>query len=229
LSIGWLGVLADEAAGRPLILNIPPGTHCPSQSLHFDLVQPSADMSDRLLTARGTIVRVGDNVSLTRFVIEGAAGTPLVVGTMRNALLPNGFDPATMLTPEAEPVGAAGDRSNLQSLLGTVLREQGAGHVRLEWTPRPQFGNPVGSVHGGVHVALADVALTAAVTTERPNWVLLGLDVSYHRPILLNGGRVSIEAAALHGGRKSVVAEATVRAHSGKALTTARATFVPEA
>jgi uncharacterized protein (TIGR00369 family) len=235
-SLGWLGVVADEAAGRPLIRYIPQGTLCPNISLHLDLVQPPAGTDGSKFTARGKVARVGDRVTLTEFVIDGETGTPLVVGSMRNVRLPTAYVPTAdvptaLLSDGADPdpSATAAGLPDLGSLLGAEVEMRDvAGRAVLSWAPETIHANPVGSVHGGVHVALADVALSAAVTgkVDQGDWTMIGVDMAYHRSIRLDGGPVSVTAAVLHAGRTSAVAECAIREADSRLLTTARATFV---
>jgi uncharacterized protein (TIGR00369 family) len=82
-------------------------------------------------------------------------------------------------------------------------------------------------VHGGLHTALVDAAMTAALggIAGAADMTLLSLDLTFHRPIPVGEWPVSVSASVLQHGRRSASVEACIGAPTGKALTTARGTF----
>jgi uncharacterized protein (TIGR00369 family) len=113
------------------------------------------------------------------------------------------------------------------TLLGMSVESAADGRATLTFTPGERHANPFPVVHGGLHTALVDAAMTAALAglAGGAEMTLLSLDLTYHRPIPVGDGPVTVTAAVLHRGRRSALAEAGVVAPNGKALTTARGTF----
>ncbi len=99
------------------------------------------------------------------------------------------------------------------ALLGmTVLAvDRAAGTVRLRFTPKPEFGNPMGNVQGGFIVAmLDDAAALAAIVTSGTRIAVptIELKASFFgpaklgAPLLCRGALHQARPAhRLHGGR----------------------------
>jgi uncharacterized protein (TIGR00369 family) len=238
LSLGWFGVLADAMGGRPVAFSLPPGHGLSTVSMHLDLVRPPADADRYALAGEGRLLELGRSWGLSALTITGARSRVLAVGTVRFLVYPmadaSEHFPANGSTTHtsggtASEVGdasrpAAGD---LITLLGMTVESAIDGQATLTLTPAAGHANPFPIVHGGLHTALIDAAITAALASlpGGPEMTLLSLDLTYHRPIPVDGVPVSVTATVLHRGRSSVLAEATISGPNGKALTTARGTF----
>ncbi len=220
VSLGWFGVLADTMSGRGVACALPPGMSLSTVTMHQELVAlPSVD-DCAAVTASGRVVSMDEGWALGRFTVRGAGDRPLVVGTARFMLHPEARD--TVAGP-AYPVSLDYRHRDLAFRLGLEVEHVGDGRAELSWTPRPRHANPYPIVHGGLHAALADAALSRAVGD--PGLTLLTLDLSFHRPIPIDGAAVTVEGRTLHGGRRTALAEGAVRAASGKPLTSARGSF----
>jgi uncharacterized protein (TIGR00369 family) len=101
--------------------------------------------------------------------------------------------------------------------------------------PRPRLRKPetewhynaLGTVHGGVLATLADNALGAAVYTRLPagtGYTTQGLTITFLRPVTVDTGRIRCEATAVHVGRRSAYATATVTDLTGRLLAHATTT-----
>lgn len=98
------------------------------------------------------------------------------------------------------------------------------GHVRLAFTPQEFHYNPLGSVQGGVYGVLLDAAFGFAVHTRLPAGVAytsLDLSVKFLRPVTVEGGDVTAEAAVVHLGRRTALAEGRITDARGRILATA--------
>lgn len=226
-SLGWFGVLADAMGGRPVAFSLPDSESLSTVSMHLDLVRPPTVPDLSALAGAGRLLELGRSWGLSTLTVTGADSRVLVVGTVRFLTYPmaegsgrsraNGAEPAL---PAPAPVVRDG---NLMTLLGLSVESATDGAATLTFTPERTHANPFPVVHGGLHTALVDAAMTTAL--DGPAMTLLSLDLTYHRPIRVGGGPVSVTARVLERGRRSALVEAGVLAADGKALTTARGTF----
>jgi acyl-CoA thioesterase len=81
---------------------------------------------------------------------------------------------------------------------------------------RPEAGNSLGDIHGGIIAAIADAAMGLTAYALNFRLVTLELNINYLAPVKL-GERLTAEGRAIHTGRKTVVAEAGLY-NSGKKL-----------
>ena len=89
------------------------------------------------------------------------------------------------------PVAASVDPRNVfasvpfMQLLGVRREFSDGGRARLVLEARPEFGNVIGAVHGGVIVTLLDVVMASAAVSRRNferTAVTLNLDSSFIEP-----------------------------------------------
>ncbi|TDD39462.1 PaaI family thioesterase [Actinomadura sp. KC06] len=105
------------------------------------------------------------------------------------------------------------------ALLGMTAESLEPGRVVFALTPRTDFSNPLGIVHGGILSTLLDSAMGCAVHTALPDgagYTTLELSVNFVRPVPLEGGRLVCEGTTVHVGRKLATAEGRVRNEDGK-------------
>lgn len=90
-----------------------------------------------------------------------------------------------------KPVAASADPRNVfaavpfMQLLGVRREFSEGGRARLVLEARPEFGNVIGAVHGGVLVTLLDVVMASAAVSHRDferTAVTLNLDSSFIEP-----------------------------------------------
>jgi uncharacterized protein (TIGR00369 family) len=90
-----------------------------------------------------------------------------------------------------KPVAASADPRNVfaavpfMQLLGVRREFSEGGRARLVVDARPEFGNVIGAVHGGVIVTLLDVVMASAAVSRRNferTAVTLNLDSSFIEP-----------------------------------------------
>lgn len=104
--------------------------------------------------------------------------------------------------------------------MAPVEAEEGRAVFAAE--PGEEFYNPIGVVHAGFAMTLADSALGCAVQTSLPAgraYTTLETKVNMVRPIHASTGRVLATATVLHSGRTTATAECAVTAaETGKLL-----------
>lgn len=226
LSLGWLGTLADATAGRPLLLALPADRGCRTVNIRLDAAGAPLCPGD-LVTARGEVLDVGSDFALGRSTLRASDGALLAVATARFAVVPEAD------SAPGDAAGEAGDgprAGTLAELLEVREERVTPGEVALSLVPGPRLANQYGVVHGGMHVALADLGLTAAAgsvgagsATVRPTPA--DLTVVYHRPIPVDGARLVLRATVERHGRRVTIAAATVTSADGRLLTSAYGTL----
>jgi uncharacterized protein (TIGR00369 family) len=131
-------------------------------------------------------------------------------------------------------------RSPVSETLDMHLVEFGRGEAVYEMAARPELGNPLGVIQGGVTTALADAAMAAATTTtlsdeeiQREAITTIDIFARLIRPV--DAGKVErlrAEAKVVRAGGRLVWTEADVLADgepAGKfAATGIRVTFDPQ-
>jgi uncharacterized protein (TIGR00369 family) len=110
-------------------------------------------------------------------------------------------------------------------LLGIVVTHREAGRARLEVELRPELLNSMHDAHGGVVMALADVALAvAAMPLEGParGAITVDLSVTFVGP---GRGRLVAEGRCLRAGKELAFSEGEVRDAGGNLVAKALGTF----
>lgn len=110
-------------------------------------------------------------------------------------------------------------------LLGWKALHVEPGHVRVEYTAREDFYNPVGSVQGGMLAAMLDETMgPAAVTLMGPNEITTTLEmkISFIRPA--TAGKLVAEGRVVHKGRSVVFMEGSLSTEDESLVATATAT-----
>ncbi len=104
-------------------------------------------------------------------------------------------------------------------LLGLSMDEIEHGHVVMSVITRPDFANPLGTLHGGICATLLDSAMGCAVhTTLEPGvgYGTLELKVNYIRSVPVDGVQLIASAQTIHVGRKTATAEGRVHDPDGR-------------
>jgi uncharacterized protein (TIGR00369 family) len=101
------------------------------------------------------------------------------------------------------PVGVA-------ELLGMSVVELEEGRVVFGTRSGPAFGNPLGTLHGGITATLLDSAMGCAVQSALPagvGYTTLDLNVTYLRAVALDGVDLGAEGRVVHLGGRVATAE----------------------
>ncbi len=103
--------------------------------------------------------------------------------------------------------------------LRPVLAERG--RVMFLSTPRAEFLNPMGTVHGGYAMTLLDTALACAVHSTLAvgqTYTTLEVKANFVRAILPDMGELTVEATILSAGRRIGTSDAKITDAQGRLL-----------
>ncbi|MEU1180252.1 PaaI family thioesterase [Streptomyces sp. NPDC005820] len=123
--------------------------------------------------------------------------------------------------------GRLGDTPSIGRLLGMRFDEVEHGRIVLSLDTRPDFANPLGTVHGGIAATMLDSALACAVHTTLPagtGYTTLELKVNYIRPARTDGQTLTAEGTVVHAGRRTATAEGRVVDEEGRLIAHATTT-----
>ena len=113
-------------------------------------------------------------------------------------------------------------------LVGIDLLEVDDGRTLFGFTPDAAFDNAQGAVNGGVLAVLADFAVSTSLMTRLPLGPTVSttnLNVTYVRPVPVDGPVLRAEGRVLHLGRTLAHTEATVVDDQGRRYLHATATL----
>lgn len=119
------------------------------------------------------------------------------------------------------------DTPSIGRLLGMRFDEVDHGHVVMSVETRPDFSNPLGTVHGGIAATLLDSVVGCAVHTTLPagvGYTTLELKVNYVRAVQTNGETLTATGSVIHVGRRTATAEGKVVDGRGKLIAHATTT-----
>jgi uncharacterized protein (TIGR00369 family) len=105
------------------------------------------------------------------------------------------------------------------TLIGLSIDEVEHGRVTMSLLTRPDFANPLGTLHGGICATLLDSAMGCAVHTTLDSGVGYGtleLKINYIRSVPVEGVKLTASAQTIHVGRKTATAEGRVHDPDGK-------------
>lgn len=108
---------------------------------------------------------------------------------------------------------------NIGRMLGMQLEEVEFGSVSFSLVTRPEFANPLGTLHGGICATLLDSVLGCAVHSILEPGIGYGtleLKVNYVRAVPTNGERLVATGQVLHPGRRVSTAEGKVVDSQGR-------------
>ncbi|MGW6979793.1 PaaI family thioesterase [Streptomyces sp. NPDC054932] len=119
------------------------------------------------------------------------------------------------------------DIPSIGRLLGMRFDEVELGRIVVSLDTRPDFANPLGTVHGGIAATLLDSAMGCAVHTTLPagvGYTTLELKVNYIRAAQTDGRTLTAEGTVIHAGRRTATAEGKVTDDRGKLIAHATTT-----
>ncbi|MFB9838950.1 PaaI family thioesterase [Actinoallomurus acaciae] len=112
-----------------------------------------------------------------------------------------------------------GRMTGIGSLLDMTVETLEPGRVVFALRTRPDFGNPLGTLHGGVCSTLLDSAMGCAVHASLPEgagYTTLELKVNFVRPVRLDGVRLRCEGTTIHLGGRIATTEGRVTDEEGR-------------
>jgi uncharacterized protein (TIGR00369 family) len=122
---------------------------------------------------------------------------------------------------EYPPIGA---------FVGFTLTKVEKGYLEAVGTPTAAHYNPLGVVHGGFSSTVMDLALGLVSVTTMPSMenhvTTADLTLRYLRPIFASTGQMTVAASVLHAGKRTIVAEASLRDADQKLYTLAQSTLL---
>ncbi|MFI2758921.1 PaaI family thioesterase [Streptomyces echinatus] len=119
------------------------------------------------------------------------------------------------------------DVPSIGRLLGMRFDEVAHGRIVISLDTRPDFANPLGTVHGGIAATLLDSAMGCAVHTTLPvgtGYTTLELKVNHIRAARTDGQTLTAEGTVIHAGRRTATAEGKVLDDQGKLIAHATTT-----
>ncbi|GLY82727.1 hypothetical protein Airi02_006580 [Actinoallomurus iriomotensis] len=132
----------------------------------------------------------------------------------------------TVIEEDAVPTGLDqlkalldGRVTGIGSLFGMTVETLEPGRVVFTLRTRPDFGNPLGTLHGGVCSTLLDSAMGCAVHASLPDgagYTTLELKVNFVRPVRLDGVGLRCEGTTIHLGGRIATTEGRVTDEEGR-------------
>ncbi|GGS32922.1 PaaI family thioesterase [Actinokineospora fastidiosa] len=108
---------------------------------------------------------------------------------------------------------------NIGSFLGMRVERLEEGDVAFSLPTRPEYANPLGTLHGGICATLLDSVMACAVHSRLPAGVGYGtleLKVNYVRAVPADGGLITAAGTTVHVGRSTATAEGRVTDAEGR-------------
>jgi uncharacterized protein (TIGR00369 family) len=110
--------------------------------------------------------------------------------------------------------------TGIASLLDMSLEVLEPGRVVFTLETRPDFGNPLGTLHGGICSTLLDSAMACSVHASLPEgtagYTTLELKVNFIRPVRLDGVKLRCEGTTVHLGGRVATTEGRVTDDQGR-------------
>jgi uncharacterized protein (TIGR00369 family) len=110
--------------------------------------------------------------------------------------------------------------TGIASLLDMSLEVLEPGRVVFTLETRPDFGNPLGTLHGGICSTLLDSAMACSVHASLPEgtagYTTLELKVNFIRPVRLDGVKLRCEGTTVHLGGRVATTEGRVTDDHGR-------------
>ena len=119
------------------------------------------------------------------------------------------------------------DRPSIRRLIGMRFDEIEHGRVVMSLDTRPDFTNPLGTVHGGIAATLLDSVMGCAVHTTLTagvSYTSLEIKVNYIRAARTDGQTLTATGSVVHVGRRTATAEGKVLDGNGKLIAHATTT-----
>lgn len=211
--VGVLGVPVDNATGYAVIAGAPPGHWSVTTELSLDVFGPvPTDGSDVIASA--ALVHSNGSTGFSEGQVAAAGGTVVARVRQRGLYIPsypNAPDPEQSGVPEA-----SGSMS-LDELFGQCL-QVGAAADGVGIQVNQNMVNPMGNLHGGVGLCLAErVASAAFREDERFPLRTTSVHVVFQRPAPL-GTCLRVTPEVIHRGSRLGLCRVAVSNEQGKTV-----------
>ncbi|MDN3358322.1 PaaI family thioesterase [Actinomadura sp. DC4] len=135
-----------------------------------------------------------------------------MTSVIEEAIVATGLEQISALLGERAP--------GIASLLDMSLEVLEPGRVVFTLETRPDLGNPLGTLHGGVCSTLLDSAMACSVHASLPEgtagYTTLELKVNFIRPVRLDGVKLRCEGTTIHLGGRIATTEGRVTDDQGR-------------
>lgn len=217
LSVGSFGPLIDSVLGYAIIFAGGPGAWSVSTDITIDVIGALPDRGERV---RGEARMQGDGdahpFSVGSLTTEDGR---IIAHCTQHGRYVQVSPPEAVAPEEDTPVPSGADLIDILDV--DVIPTDAGADVRLSVTPRVQ--NPLTNMHGGMSIAVCDIAATAALASRYSTVRTSSLHVSYVRP-LTAGSDAVFEARVAHAGRTYAVVD-VVGTANGRICVLGRLTF----
>ena len=252
-TLASVGVLVETAIAGTVYAALPGGRRSVAASLTVNAAQPLPDADEVVAQGRSRHVDLQAGTGLASGVVRDSAGAVCATVSARGVVVERPVDhsgataPVQDLDVEAGPgvqTGPSGDelaerlgldvvqaiafgdipRGPLADLLGLEVRLVRTGSVTGVFTPQEWMANSMGTLQGGVLLAVADqVCGLAAETATDPGerYRVLDLRTDFVRSPEVSGPDIRFEADVVRAGRRIELVEARISTDRGRLLTTA--------
>ena len=118
-------------------------------------------------------------------------------------------------------------RNTLAETIGIRVTEVGPDFLRATMPVNPQTHQPMGVLHGGASVALAETvgSLAATMCIDRTRYVCLGQEINANHLRPVSSGTVTATARPFHIGKRSHVWSIEIRDEQEKLVCISRLTI----
>jgi uncharacterized protein (TIGR00369 family) len=206
-SAGSLGVLADNVLGYALITEAPAGLWSVSAEISLDFFRPPPGDGTKL-HAEGHMVQAAGTTGLAEGSIFDDDGR--LVSRCRQW---GRFVEPRGPVPDGRPAGSPPTEGLLDEIRSQV--STGEGYAELRVDVGDDLINPIGSLHGGISLWLAELTAGAAVGDARSGFVPASLTATYPRPFP-HGDVATFRAEVVTRGRRMAVTRITGSNRAGK-------------
>jgi uncharacterized protein (TIGR00369 family) len=196
-SVGALGVLMDVVLGCALIANRPPGHWGVTTSISAEFC--ASIPADGTLLGQGQTVHLTETGGVAQGLIKTTSGTTVAVATQHIRFVPGG---PVEYRPSIDVLAANGHRTILDLLDATHHSHDDRFELHLR--AGPNVANPMGNLHGGIVLCLAEIAASMAVQSEQHPLEAASMHVAYVRPGPATG-TVRFRTQVAFRGRTSAV------------------------
>ncbi len=229
ISLGALGVLADDVLGYAVLIERPADHWSVSTEISLDLCHPMESGSHLAGQARPVFADSRGAVTSGEFFDD--QGRLVAVGSQHGrfvAALPAQGDADTAPGPSCLAVEVR-DASSVLALLDVAPSPAVSG-AHIDVVVTRELVNPMGNLHGGITICLADLVAITAMEAAGSALETASIRVAYLRPVPL-GSAVTFVASVIHSGQTFAVSRVDVRNAEGKicAAGTVTASSVPPA
>ncbi|MFF3380444.1 PaaI family thioesterase [Streptomyces sp. NPDC002680] len=204
-SAGSLGVLADSVLGYALIADAPAGLWSVSAEISLDFF--------RLPPGDGTKLR-GEGRTVHATAATGLAEGSIVDqdgGLVARCRQWGRYVRLAGQVPDGRPAVVSPAEGLVDEIRERV--SAGEGHAELRVDVGDDLVNPIGTLHGGISLWLAE--LTAGAAVSRPDLVPASLTATYPRPFP-HGDVATFRAEVVSCGRRMAVTRVTGSDRAGK-------------